>query len=382
MGSESTQSKLDRVRKPRVHIKYEVETEGAAVEKELPFVVGVLGDFSGQPTEPLKPLKDRKFIQVDRDNFNDVMARMTPGLNLKVKNTLKDDGTEMGVQLKFGSIDDFNPENVAQQIDPVKKLLETRDKLRDLLTKMDRSEDLEAVLEKVLSNTDELKKLRDAGIKVDTPWHNLTPAGETAWWIDPTGSKMGDAGKYFKYNPTDAKALLSAAAATFPDTITYQYTANRYGKLFNDIAEANVSYMQAIGLKTTTEVQDYSSKYITQTFIGNFKGVAFGYETPFPEAGSYLTRFFTDNPQNHSKWKDPEMLKIAQDAQVELSEEKRKELFAQAQIKNAQNMYYIPNVAGAGTGWTVSQSGLRNFPEFVTKSYGGPSETLPFRWKA
>jgi peptide/nickel transport system substrate-binding protein len=227
-----------------------------------------------------------------------------------------------------------------------------------------------------------VKKLRDAGIKVETAWHNLVPAGETAWWIDPTGTKMGDAGKYFKYNPTDAKALLSAAGAQLPDSITYQYTANRYGKLFNDIAEANVSYMQAIGLKTTTEVQDYSSKYITQTFIGNFKGIAFGYETPFPEAGSYLTRFFTDNPQNHSKWKDPEMLKIAQDAQVELSEEKRKELFAQAQIKNGQNMYYIPNVAGAGTGWTVSQANLRNFPEFVTKSYGGPSEHLPFRWKA
>jgi type VI secretion system protein ImpB len=160
MGSESINEKLGRVRKPRVHIKYEVETEGAAVEKELPFVVGVLGDFSGQPTEPLKPLKDRKFIQIDRDNFNDVMGRMTPGLNLKVKNTLKDDGSELGVQLKFGSMDDFSPEKVAQQVDPLKKLLETRDKLRDLLTKMDRSEDLEAILEKVLSNAEELKKLQ------------------------------------------------------------------------------------------------------------------------------------------------------------------------------------------------------------------------------
>src|SRR3954468_7863567 len=153
MGSESINEKLSRVRKPRVHIKYEVETEGASVEKELPFVVGVLGDFCGQPTGPLKPLKDRKFIQIDRDNFNDVMARMTPGLNLKVKNTLKDDGSELGVQLKFGSMDDFNPENVAQQVDPLKKLLETRDKLRDLLTKIDRSEDLEVLLEKVLKNT-------------------------------------------------------------------------------------------------------------------------------------------------------------------------------------------------------------------------------------
>ena len=161
MGSESLQKKLDRVRKPRVHITYDVETEGAAVVKELPFVVGVLGDFSGQPTEPLKPLKDRKFIQIDRDNFNDVMGRMTPGLNLKVKNTLKDDGSELGVQLKFGSMDDFSPEKVAQQVDPVKKLLDTRDKLRDLLTKIDRSEDLEGLLEKVLSNTEELKKLAD-----------------------------------------------------------------------------------------------------------------------------------------------------------------------------------------------------------------------------
>lgn len=161
MGSESVQKKLDRVRKPRVHITYDVETEGATVVKELPFVVGVLGDFSGQPSEPLKPLKDRKFIQIDRDNFNDVMARMTPGLNMRVKNTLQDDGSELGVQLKFSSMDDFAPEKVAQQIDPLKKLIETRDKLRDLLTKIDRSEDLEGLLEKVLSNTEELKKLKD-----------------------------------------------------------------------------------------------------------------------------------------------------------------------------------------------------------------------------
>src|SRR6059036_3569512 len=104
--AESMQHKLDRVRKPRVHITYDVETEGATVKKELPFVVGVLGDFSGNPSEPLKPLTDRKFIQIDRDNFNDVMARMTPGVNLKVENTLKGDGSEMGVQLKFRSMED------------------------------------------------------------------------------------------------------------------------------------------------------------------------------------------------------------------------------------------------------------------------------------
>lgn len=168
--SASVHDKLNRVRKPRVHITYEVETEGAQVVRELPFVVGVMGDFSGDPTQPLRPMSERKFIQIDRDNFNDVMARMTPGLNMRVKNTLKDDGSELGVQLKFGNMDDFSPEKVAQQVDPVKKLLETRDKLRDLLTKVDRSEDLEGLLEKVLSNTEELKKLADqVGAKPEEP---------------------------------------------------------------------------------------------------------------------------------------------------------------------------------------------------------------------
>ena len=153
----SIHDKLGRVRKPRVHISYEVETEGATVKKELPFVVGVMGDFSGDPTTPLKSLKDRKFVQIDRDNFNGAMAKMTPGVNLKVENTLAGDGSEMAVDLKFSHMDDFNPENIVQQVDPLKKLQETRDQLRDLLTKADRSEDLENVLEKVLSDADALK---------------------------------------------------------------------------------------------------------------------------------------------------------------------------------------------------------------------------------
>src|SRR5262249_30792783 len=132
MGA-SIHDKLARVRTPRVHISYQVETEGAQVEKELPFVVGVLGDFSGSPTEPLKPLKDRKFVQIDRDNFNDILARMTPGLNLKVENTLKDDGSDISVQLKFSSMEDFEPAKIVSQVEPLRKLLETRDKLRDLL---------------------------------------------------------------------------------------------------------------------------------------------------------------------------------------------------------------------------------------------------------
>jgi type VI secretion system protein ImpB len=166
MPSNSIHDKLARVRKPRVHITYQVETEGAMVEKELPFVVGVLGDFSGNPTEPLKPLRDRKFVQIDRDNFDDIMARMTPGLNIKVENTLKGDGSELAAQLKFRSMDDFDPGRIVAQVEPLRKLLETHDKLRDLLTKVDRSEDLEGILERVLQSTDELKKLSsDLGVQ-------------------------------------------------------------------------------------------------------------------------------------------------------------------------------------------------------------------------
>jgi type VI secretion system protein ImpB len=165
--AESVHDKLERVRKPRVHITYQVETEGAVVEKELPFVVGVLGDFSGNsPTAPPKAFKDRKFIQIDRDNFNDVMARMTPGVNFRVENTLAGDGSDLLVGLSFGSMDDFSPAAIVRQVAPLRKLLETRDKIRDLLSKVDRSEDLEGLLDQVLQNTEDLKKLSAAlGVK-------------------------------------------------------------------------------------------------------------------------------------------------------------------------------------------------------------------------
>jgi len=157
--SGSIHDKLARVRKPRVHITYQVETEGAEIERELPFVVGVMGDFAGDPTEPLKPLAERKFVQIDRDNFNDVMARIAPGLNIKVENTLAGDGSQMAVNLKFKSIEDFEPARVAEQVPALKALLETRAKLRDLMSKVDRSDELEGLLEEVLQDKDKLAKL-------------------------------------------------------------------------------------------------------------------------------------------------------------------------------------------------------------------------------
>ena len=157
--AESVQQKLKRVRAPRVHITYDVETEGAQVRKELPFVVGVIGDFSGKPYEPQKPLRDRKFIQVDRDNFDDVMQRMTPGAEFKVENTLAGDDSLLPVSLKFKSMDDFEPGAIVEQVEPLRKLLAVRNKLRDLMSKVDRSEELESLLEEVLQNTDKLTAL-------------------------------------------------------------------------------------------------------------------------------------------------------------------------------------------------------------------------------
>jgi type VI secretion system protein ImpB len=157
--SASIHEKLSRVRKPRVHIKYEVETEGAQIERELPFVMGIMGEFSGDPTKPLPSLTDRKFVQIDRDNFNDVMARIGPGLNLKVENTLAGDGSQIAVELKFNSIEDFDPGRVVEQVPALRQLMETRNKLRDLMSKVDRSEELEGLLEQVLQNEGELKSL-------------------------------------------------------------------------------------------------------------------------------------------------------------------------------------------------------------------------------
>lgn len=152
--SESIHNKLKRVRKPRVHITYDVETNGAEVKKELPFVTGVMGDYSGDNNENRKTLKERKFVQIDRDNFNDVMAKVNPKLNLQVENTLSGDGSKLAIDLDFNHIDDFSPEQIVEQVEPLKQLLDARSKLRDLLSKADRSEELEKVLEDILKSTE------------------------------------------------------------------------------------------------------------------------------------------------------------------------------------------------------------------------------------
>jgi len=166
MGSESQQHKLDRVRRPRVQITYDVETGGAMQKVELPFVVGVMADLSGAPKEPLKPLKERKVTMIDRDNFNDVLARATPRVAMKVDNKLTDDNSKLAVELNFKSIDDFEPAKVAQQIPALKELLDMRARLVQLMSKMEGNDKLEALLADVLSNTEKRATLaKEMGIE-------------------------------------------------------------------------------------------------------------------------------------------------------------------------------------------------------------------------
>ena len=163
--SDSIHDKLKRVRKPRVHITYDVETNGAVEKKELPFVMGVMGDYSGDNTENKKALRDRKFVQVDRDNFNEALAKVNPKLNMKVDNTLAGDDSEIAVDLDFKNLGDFEPNRIVEQVEPLKKLMDARNKLRDLMTKVDRSDELESILENVLQSTDSLNNLKaDLGV--------------------------------------------------------------------------------------------------------------------------------------------------------------------------------------------------------------------------
>lgn len=161
MVKESVQKKLERVRPPRVSITYEVETGDAIELKELPFVMGVLGDFSGQPKEQLAKLKDRKFTEVTLDNFDGVLAGMKPRLQFAVENKLSEEGGKIGLELEFESLEDFSPDQVAKKMEPLAKLLALRGQLADLRGKLQVNEKLEDILQSTLSDEEKLKKLQE-----------------------------------------------------------------------------------------------------------------------------------------------------------------------------------------------------------------------------
>lgn len=159
MAQESLQKKLSRVRPPRVHITYDVETGGAIEKRELPFVVGVLADLSGQPEKPLPSVRDRKLIDIDRDNFDQVMSKVEPRLAFKVDNRLSEDDSKLGVELKFRSMDDFAPAKVAEQVPALRKLLEARRALANLRSSLIGNDKLEALLQDVLNSTESLQRI-------------------------------------------------------------------------------------------------------------------------------------------------------------------------------------------------------------------------------
>lgn len=160
--AESIQHKLSRIRPPRVQITYDVEIGGAIEKKELPLVVGILADLSGKPETPPAKLRERRFVEIDRDNFDDVMASLSPRLALQVENRLANDNTKLNVALHFNTFDDFSPLNIINQITPLQRLFLARQRLRDLLTKLDGNDDLDALLQQVVNDSAELQSLRPA----------------------------------------------------------------------------------------------------------------------------------------------------------------------------------------------------------------------------
>ena len=159
--AESVFDKKKRVRPPRVNITYEVELGGAMVMKELPFVVGVLGDLSGNPAESLGKVKDRKFVEIDRDNFDDVLKSMKPRVQMRVANTLTGEG-ELSVELNFKKLADFRPEAIVEQVEPLRKLLEVRGKLKDLQSRAEGNDRLEELLDAAIENEAIRNKLKEA----------------------------------------------------------------------------------------------------------------------------------------------------------------------------------------------------------------------------
>ncbi|HEY2024221.1 type VI secretion system contractile sheath small subunit [Paraburkholderia sp.] len=166
--SNSLQKWVGRNRPPRVQITYDVEIGDALEKRELPMVVGLLADLSGHPAEPLPKLKERRLVEIDRDNFDGIMSKIAPRLDLSVPDTMKGEGN-LKVELKFGKFGDFHPEAIVQQVPRLAKLLEARQQLRDLLAKLDGNDELDHILERIVQNSEELKKVQSQASAGDKP---------------------------------------------------------------------------------------------------------------------------------------------------------------------------------------------------------------------
>lgn len=188
--SESTQHKLDRIRPPRVQITYDLEVGDAIVMKELPMVVGIMSDLSGKRKEPLPQLKERKFVEIDRDNFNEVMESIEPHLEYTVENKISSEGGNFKVDLDLKEIDDFHPSSIIQQVEPLRKLFEARQRLLDLFVKLDGNDDLENLLQEIMRNTDELQEVQ--GLQADSAEAEDSAADDGAAEAEDTDAEKSE----------------------------------------------------------------------------------------------------------------------------------------------------------------------------------------------
>lgn len=222
-----------------------------------------------------------------------------------------------------------------------------------------------------------IKKLQDAGLDTGIQWNNVVPAGWAAWWLNPQSPEAGESGKFFNYDLAESKKLLDAAGYA-GEEITFQYPNDIYGPTWGRIAEGTEGYLSAGGLNIKIETQPYTATWIPQTFAGNFHGIMFALETPFPEVGGYFPRMFGADPNNHGRIHDDAISELDNKQRVELDVDQRREYIHEIQRINAANMYYIPNQGGAGTlwyGWTPEVRGISQ-----TRGYGGATENLPTHW--
>lgn len=206
------------------------------------------------------------------------------------------------------------------------------------------------------------------------------PAGLGVYWVDPKSAAMGAASAYYEYNPSEAKKMLEAADFPFDERIPLRAIQNVYGSDFDTTRDLTLGYLNDLGLNVYMEVEDYSSRYITQTFVGNFDGLAYGYQTPFTGPEGYLTRPYTENPANHSKILDPDLIAMVEKSATEFDREARLQIIHDIQRYASDKMYYIAGQAGANQAWVANHPYVKNYAEYITAGYGPPTETTPYMW--
>ena len=222
-------------------------------------------------------------------------------------------------------------------------------------------------------------ELTAAGLPVVTRWNNLVSNGlGDRWWLDPQSAAQGPSSQYFKYNPAEARKMFDAVGAINGPPIKFQYT-DRYAAPFAAGMQALQGYFQEAGLKTTLQVQDYSSVYVTQTWQGRLDGFSVGSYGGFTSLSGYLSEMIGNNPANLRLLHTPDILDLLKRQASELNPQARVELVHQLQRVNAEHMYIIPTTGGGNAVYYAYRPEVRGGLR-VTRGQGGAAEILPEYW--